>query len=147
MISFGSNSQHITIESIKLELGSVSTLANDLPMDYTTELLRCQRYFYTNMPNSNAFTSPRDFLAYAAHGLSGTTFPVEMAAIPTVTLMDYGGRIGKVFWKDDASQFYDASALDVTKKGFGYLYNASNPFTAGRVYATNIIAVVAGLGG
>lgn len=35
----------VTIRAVKLELGSSSTLANDAPPDYTTELLKCQRYF------------------------------------------------------------------------------------------------------
>ena len=34
----------VTIRAVKLELGSVSTLANDVAPDYTTELLKCQRY-------------------------------------------------------------------------------------------------------
>lgn len=40
------------IMAVKLELGSVSTLANDAPPDYGTEFLKCARYFlrikYTN---------------------------------------------------------------------------------------------------
>ena len=32
--------------SVKLEVGSISTLANDTPMEYGTELARCQRYQY-----------------------------------------------------------------------------------------------------
>lgn len=34
-----------TIRAVKLELGSVSTLANDVPPDYGEELSKCQRYF------------------------------------------------------------------------------------------------------
>ena len=34
-----------TIRSVKLELGSYSTLANDVPPDYGEELRKCQRYF------------------------------------------------------------------------------------------------------
>lgn len=34
-----------TIRAVKLELGSYSTLANDVPPDYGTELLKCARYF------------------------------------------------------------------------------------------------------
>lgn len=34
-----------TIRAVKLELGSVSTLANDAPPDYGEELAKCQRYF------------------------------------------------------------------------------------------------------
>jgi hypothetical protein len=35
----------ITIRAVKLELGSVSTLAMDTAPNYATELLKCQRYF------------------------------------------------------------------------------------------------------
>lgn len=35
----------ITIKAVKLELGSYSTLANDVPPDYGEELRKCQRYF------------------------------------------------------------------------------------------------------
>ena len=34
-----------TIHAVKIEIGSVSTLANDAPPDYGTELAKCQRYF------------------------------------------------------------------------------------------------------
>lgn len=34
-----------TIRAVKLELGTVSTLANDAPPDYAEELAKCQRYF------------------------------------------------------------------------------------------------------
>ena len=48
-------SSNVTVRAIKLELGTVSTLANDVPPDYGTELAKCQRYFYrlpfvTNYP-------------------------------------------------------------------------------------------------
>lgn len=35
-----------TIRAVKLEIGSQSTLAYDTAPDYTTELLKCQRYLY-----------------------------------------------------------------------------------------------------
>lgn len=38
-------STSISVKAFKLELGSVSTLANDAPPDYEEELLKCQRYF------------------------------------------------------------------------------------------------------
>ena len=38
--------QTVTIRAVKLELGSVSTLANDVPPDYATELAKCQYYFW-----------------------------------------------------------------------------------------------------
>ena len=35
----------LNVRAIKLELGSVSTLANDAPPDYETELAKCKYYF------------------------------------------------------------------------------------------------------
>lgn len=35
----------IRLQAVKLELGSVSTLANDAPPDYGTELIKCRGYF------------------------------------------------------------------------------------------------------
>ena len=40
--------ESITFKAIKLELGSVSTLAMDTAPNYATELLKCQRYFERN---------------------------------------------------------------------------------------------------
>ena len=40
------SSSEKTVIAAKLELGSVSTLANDVPPEYGTELMKCQRYFY-----------------------------------------------------------------------------------------------------
>lgn len=45
----------ITIKAVKLELGEQSTLANDAPPNYATELLKCQRYFVRFMPFASNF--------------------------------------------------------------------------------------------
>lgn len=39
------NGVNISILAVKIEIGDKSTLENDLPPDYTTELLKCMRYF------------------------------------------------------------------------------------------------------
>lgn len=44
----------ITVKAVKLELGSISTLALDTAPNYATELLKCQRYFVRIQPNSGA---------------------------------------------------------------------------------------------
>ena len=48
----GANS--VAVRAVKLEKGLVSTLANDGAPDYTTELLKCQRYYvrYTGAQNT-----------------------------------------------------------------------------------------------
>ena len=40
------NDTMYTVRAVKLELGSISTLAMDATPNYATELLKCQRYFY-----------------------------------------------------------------------------------------------------
>ena len=42
---WNNGSNNIVIEAVKLELGSVSTLANDIAPNYAEELAKCQRYF------------------------------------------------------------------------------------------------------
>lgn len=41
----GDGNFNIAIESMKLEVGSISTLANDAPPKYSEQLLECQRYY------------------------------------------------------------------------------------------------------
>lgn len=71
-----------TIRAVKLELGSVSTLANDAPPEYGEELAKCQRYFL------RIYGDPIG-TGYIASGL-GTVFilvptGVTMRAKPTVS--------------------------------------------------------------
>lgn len=79
---------NVTIRAIKLELGSVSTLAMDTAPNYTTELLKCQRYFYKTLQfNDNGMNiSPNQCLAVSATRLQGIKFPVQMRTNPNVTV-------------------------------------------------------------
>ena len=45
LLQFSMTGVVATIRAVKLELGSVSTLANDTPPDYGTELIKCRGYF------------------------------------------------------------------------------------------------------
>lgn len=51
----------VTIKAIKLENGTVSTLANDTPPDCGQELLKCQRYFQIFKTQSLRKTDKDDF--------------------------------------------------------------------------------------
>lgn len=76
--------------AIKLELGSVSTLANDGPPDYATELAKCQRYFWRMGGNTgDIFRASSDTVGYAMVHL-----PVPMRAGPSLS-----GKI--VIWPDN----------------------------------------------
>lgn len=67
--------------AIKLELGPVSTLANDGPPDYATELAKCQRYFYRMGGNNGDLFRASDNTS----GYAMVHFPVPMRAIPTIS--------------------------------------------------------------
>lgn len=75
----------ITIKAIKLELGSVSTLAMDTAPNYAEELLKCQRYFNRVKQNATisqigiALPANTDVLRFIYQ------FPVEMRTIPIVS--------------------------------------------------------------
>ena len=69
----------ITIKAVKLELGSVSTLAMDTAPNYQQELAKCQRYFvrYEAIPCFNGYTYSSSIARLAIYQ--------NMRTIPTVT--------------------------------------------------------------
>lgn len=77
----------VTVNAVKLELGSVSTLANDVPPNYAEELAKCQFY-------CRNFAAIGSTIMYIGGGFANSTtqarfeVPVSMRAttsIPTVT--------------------------------------------------------------
>lgn len=76
----------VEIVAAKLELGMFSTLANDTVPDYTTELIKCQRYFF----RVKGVTAGRAYIAPAFVGsavISNIPTPVTMyeGVTPTAT--------------------------------------------------------------
>ena len=72
-----------TIRAVKLEIGSISTLHLDTAPNYTTELLKCQRYFV----RLNGGRYINCFIPYTttnANGLIPT--PVRMRVNPSITM-------------------------------------------------------------
>ena len=85
----GATGQDVTCEIVraKLELGSVSTLANDPPADYGEQLALCQRYFRRLKSFNN-----NNFGVFATGGCISTTqfrflveFGLGMRVAPTIT--------------------------------------------------------------
>lgn len=68
------------IRAVKLELGSVSTLAMDTAPNYTTELLKCQRYFHKYATETLRPTNMYDCVP-------------EMRATPTKSTITIDGTI------------------------------------------------------
>lgn len=78
-----------TIRAVKLELGSVSTLANDSPPNYAEELAKCQRYFYRIHANSSGYgNAGTGVVTSATRALTVAALPVEMRANPTLAYRD-----------------------------------------------------------
>lgn len=70
----------IPIRAVKLELGSISTLANDVTPNYAEELLKCQRYYYRLRSAVGRM--------YGVNTKAWMTveLPVQMAKVPTLVL-------------------------------------------------------------
>lgn len=75
----------ITIRAIKLELGSVSTLGNDVAPDYTTELLKCQKYFRRYSCTSNASPLCFGYVTSTTNIRAILPISVPMARVPTIS--------------------------------------------------------------
>ena len=79
-----STAQTVTYRAAKLELGSVSTLANDAPPNYAEELAKCMRYF----TRLTAYNNENFGFGYAIAGTIGVIhllLPTPMRATPTVS--------------------------------------------------------------
>ena len=69
----------INIRALKLEFGTVSTLANDRPPEYASELLKCKRYLVVGVMESH-------YLCTLETGIPAAFLntPVAMAKTPTI---------------------------------------------------------------
>ena len=81
-------SSPLTIKAVKLELGSISTLANDCAPNYATELAKCQRYFtrYYSYGDWTNFASGYEFTYAAGKRIIATLYtPSNMRLNPSCT--------------------------------------------------------------
>lgn len=87
------NGQAIGIRAVKLEIGTVSTLALDYVPDYATELLKCQRYFYTTFANATytPFGLGVGNVAAGDRIIVPFTLPTEMVKNPTLKVVGLSG--------------------------------------------------------
>lgn len=92
---FGANNNFLfvalttmTIRAIKLEFGSVSTLANDTAPDYATELLKCQRQFvkFTSVLFPSAYGHT---LSNRAEARMCMPLPTKMRTNPTMSVSSF----------------------------------------------------------
>lgn len=77
-----SSTSLVSIIAAKLELGSISTLIHEAAPDYTSELLKCQRYFIRKSVSGNGYLSNASKNRYVIFDL-----PVPMRITnPTITV-------------------------------------------------------------
>lgn len=125
---FAAIGDEIDIACIKLERGSVSTLAMDIAPNYAEELLKCQRYFFKTIVQSGT-TKVTSFITSALNDtyLAGVRFPIEMRVAPTINNI-----IAQDFFIIDPVIDSGISAGG-TKQGISYM-EKSNAFVSGRSY-------------
>lgn len=88
------DANNITIRAAKLELGSVSTLAQDTAPNYATELLKCQRYFYKlQASTTDDLVIGNGYAISTTNGRIKIDLPTEMRAIPTLAISNYIGLV------------------------------------------------------
>ena len=140
----------ITVRAIKLEVGSVSTLAMDTAPNYVTELLKCQRYF-KSIPigelqgrlNSNGDTI-RLLSSYTENLRSATkTAQLGDQSDPNfeVNVVGAGSQVALV-WTTDFTISYDNHCmgiiLSLTSTGKAKLTNHKAHCLAVWIYANSI---------
>ena len=90
----------VTIKAVKLELGKVSTLKNDvLGVNYAKELLKCQRYYYDSRTEnviSDGRTRMRVFNEDDSFVTGNVFFPVPMRTKPVITIYSDQGNVGNL---------------------------------------------------
>lgn len=77
------------LKAVKLEKGSVSTLANDAPPDYATELLKCMRYFQ-RLKVSATMSVGFGTMTSGTEARVTIPLPVPLRSAPTVSVGEIG---------------------------------------------------------
>ena len=100
----------VTIKAVKLELGSISTLALDTAPNYAIELLKCQRYFvrYRTNPCFNGYTHNSNIARFAIHQ--------SMRITPTVTYT-VGGTYPQLMYNGTALSLTGSNIFRVNNGG------------------------------
>lgn len=96
----GQSGNVITIKAVKLEEGTVSTIANDAPPDFGGELRKCQRRLFIHDFASGEIIAD-GFAVSASYSVCSLVLPVSMASDGTLTgtvtanPLIYGGGTGE----------------------------------------------------
>ena len=116
-----------TIKAIKLELGSTSTLAQDVPPDYGEELAKCMRYFQRIKGTSTNYAPiGLGFTTSASSGvIAAVLVPLPVPLRATTVTVSKSGNLsllaGSTSYTPSAITYYDHTEqqlrLNVTASG------------------------------
>lgn len=75
----------LSLKAVKLEVGSISTLALDTAPNFQQELAKCQRYFTRFKTSGNNVSTIAGMAVANSIARFGIALPVEMRALPALT--------------------------------------------------------------
>ena len=130
-----SNSYMANIKAVKLELGPVSTLKNDiLGINYASELIRCQRYYYRM--NGNGKTNSNTIAVGHIH-INGNAYcviklPTQMRTdSPIISYNDIGLQTNDGLYINDINSIknvYNDSSVEGCTQKIEFISKDSNLF-------------------
>lgn len=94
IVSFAGNTT--VVKAVKLELGTVSTLANDVEPNYTTERLKCRRYFkriFSGDLGLGIAVTTTLFDLFVANDVTMRNDSPTVVSSGTISLLDTAGTI------------------------------------------------------
>ena len=121
------------LAACKCELGTVSTLAYDPPMDHASELLKCQRFFFLLGTKQRAYARFPNAVAVGSTNLGCfVQFPSRMRNIPTFYYTGSLSNYGTV-----TANNFTAIAMtdDGVSEGGAFIYFTTSGLTEGHVYS------------
>lgn len=123
-----------TIGPFKLELGTTSTLAQDAPPDYGTELVKCMRYFQRIKVTTAWFPVAFGICesSVKAKMLIPTGVPMRTGTTPTLSSSGAAKVVGNNSASLDVTSF---SFVEFTANGIGVRANVSSGLSDHKTYS------------
>lgn len=137
---------YLDIKALKLEAGPTSTLLNDPPQDYGTELAKCQRYLLRLIDPAvsgqkylatGIATSTASFYALMPTPVTMRASPVAIVSFAAGSLLAYGAVNGAL---ERSIPVTSLSVFGKSEHGIILKIDSANAFTSGNtytVYTTN----------
>ena len=128
------------VRAVKLEIGSVSTIARDTAPDYTTELLKCQRYYFRVTANSNS--APFAWATMVSTNTASVMYKLPVPMRTNTVTVTYSGSLD-VYEYPGLAHAYVSSLGKVyrTQTEFVFEFTVSGtPFTTGRSGVVGLVS-------